>query len=97
MTPAARYRLGPLDGPRQRHTGPVTISTKKVTSTGTVLFNKTALGIGRAHAGATVDVIRQDQRLVIICDNRLIAEAVLKHGSRYQSANPRGRKVSAKS
>lgn len=71
MTPAARYRLGPLDGPTEGHAGPVTITTKTVTSTGTLLFNKTALGIGRAHAGAAVTVIRQDQRLVVLRGNRV--------------------------
>lgn len=89
--------MGPKDGPADRPTAPVTITTKKVTSTGTVLFNKTALGIGRVHAGKTVAVIRQGQRLVILHDSRLITEAVLKHGSRYQSANRTARKVSAMS
>lgn len=97
LTPGDRYDLGPKDGPTGRPVATTTITTKTVTSTGTILFNKTALGIGRAHANKTVTVIRQGQQLTIISDSRLIAEATLKHGKRYQSANPNGTKVSAKS
>jgi transposase InsO family protein len=97
LTPADRYDLGPTDGPAGRPVATTSITTKTVTKTGTILFNKTALGIGRAHAGKSVTVIRQAQRLTIIGESRLIAEATLKHGSRYQSANPTSKTVSAKS
>ena len=97
LTPGDRYDLGPKDAPTGRSIATTTITTKTVTRTGTILFNKTALGIGRAHAGKSVTVIRQAQRLTIIAESRLIAEATLKHGNRYQSANPQGKKVSAKS
>lgn len=97
MTPAQRYRLGPLDGPADRHTGPVIITTKPVAPNGTIAIDRISLGIGRAYAGSTVSVIRQDQRLIVIHDDRLIAEADLKRGIRYQSANRNGTKVSAKS
>lgn len=97
LSPGDRYDLGPQDGPTGRAVATTTITTKTVTSTGTILFNKTALGIGRVHAGKPVTVIRQGQRLTIISDSRLIAEATLKHGKRYQTANPNGTKVSAKS
>lgn len=97
LTPAARYDLGPKDGPTDRAVAATTITTKTVTRTGTILFNKTALGIGRAHAGKTVTVIRQGQRLAVICESRLITQATLKRGNRYQSTNSNGRKVSAKS
>ncbi len=42
-------------------------------------------------------MIRQDQRITVIHHDRLIAEIDLKRGLRYQSANPHGRQVSAKS
>ena len=93
LTPQGRYDLGPKDGPTGRAIATTTIATKTVTRTGTILFNKIALGIGRAHAGKTVTVIRQGQRLTIIGESRLIAEATLKHGRRYQTANPNGQKV----
>jgi transposase InsO family protein len=97
MTPAQRYQLGPLDGPHNRAAGPLTITTKPVAPNGTIKIDKTSLGIGRAHAGTTVSVIRQDRQITIIRGNRLITEAKLKRGLRYQSANRNGRKVSAKS
>lgn len=89
LTPGDRYDLGPKDGPTGRPVATTTITTKTVTATGTILFNKTALGIGRTHAGKNVTVIRQGQRLTIISDSRLIAEATLKHRSRYQPAAPK--------
>lgn len=97
MTPAQRYRLGPLDGPLERHTGPVTVATKPVAPNGTIKIDKISLGIGRAHAGTTVSVIRQDRRITIIHNDRLIAEADLKRGLRYQSTTRTSRTVSAKS
>jgi transposase InsO family protein len=97
MTPAQRYRLGPPDGPTDRCVGPLTITTKPVAPNGTIAIDRTSLGIGRAHAGTTVSVIRQDTPITIIRGQQLIAEADLKRASRYQSANPTGRKVSAKS
>ena len=97
MTPAQRYRLGPLDGPLDRTPGPVSIATKPVAPNGTIKIDAISLGLGRIHAGATVTVIRQDQRITVIHHDRLIAEADLKRGLRYQSANPNGRQVSAKS
>ena len=96
LTPHDRYDLGPKDGPNGRSSAAVTISTKNVTKTGTILFNTTALGIGRAHAGTTVTVIRQGQRLVVIHDSRLIAEATLKHGPATNQGTQR-KTVSAKS
>lgn len=96
LTPAQRYELGPIDGPDGLSAPPTTIATKNVTATGTVLFNKTAVGIGRRYAGTTVTVIRQGQRIAIIDDHHLIANLVLVRGSRYQSAN-RATMVSAKS
>jgi transposase InsO family protein len=95
MTPAQRYRLGPLDGPTDHAPGPVMITTKPVAPNGTIAIDRVSLGIGRAYAGQSVSVIRQD--LTIIHNERLIAEAVLKRGIRYQSANQNGTKVSAKS
>lgn len=97
LTPHDRYDLGPKDGPTGRSNSKTTMSTKTVTKTGTILFNTTALGIGRAHAGKSVTVIRQGQRLSIISESRLIAEATLKHGNRYQSAHPTRKNVYAKS
>lgn len=96
MTPAQRYRLGPADGPADRHCGPLQITTKPVAPNGTIAVDRISLGIGRAHAGATVSVIRQDQQLIVMHDDKLIAQAHLKRGTRYQSANPSGRTVSAK-
>ncbi|WP_341928027.1 DDE-type integrase/transposase/recombinase [Nocardioides psychrotolerans] len=97
MTPAQRYRLGPLDGPIGRASGPVSIMTKPVAPNGTIAIDRTSIGIGRAHAGTSVSVIRQAQRITVIGHERLITEIDLKRGLRYQSANPNGRKVSAKS
>lgn len=97
MTPDQRYRLGPLDGPTGRTTGPVQITTKPVAPNGTIAIDRVSLGIGRAYAGATVSVIRQDQHLIVIHHDRLIAEHTLTRGIRYQSANQTSKNVSAKS
>lgn len=97
MTPAVRYRLGPLDGPLGHQPGPVTITTKPVAPNGAIKIDGTSLGIGRAHAGQNVTVIRQEQQITVIHNNRLITEATIHRGLRYQSANPNGTKVSAKS
>lgn len=97
MTPAQRYRLGPLDGPHDRTAGPLTITTKPVAPNGTIKIDTISLGIGRAHAGATVSVIRQDRQIIVIHDRQLIAQAELKRGLRYQSADRNGRTVSTKS
>eukprot|EP01032_Pedospumella_encystans_P037875 gene37875-42900_t len=71
--------------------------TKPVAPNGTIAIDRTSIGIGRAHAGTSVSVIRQAQRITVIGHERLITEIDLKRGLRYQSANPNGRKVSAKS
>lgn len=97
MTPAQRYHLGPLDGPLNRAAGPVTIMTKPVAPNGTIKIDTISLGIGRTYAGDSVTVIRQDRRITVIHQDRLIAQAELKRGLRYQSANHAGRTVSAKS
>ena len=97
MTPAQRYQLGPLDSPDGRNTSPATIATRTVAPNGTINFNHTGIGIGRRYAGATVTVIRQEQRIVVIDDHHLIAEFSLTRGRRYQSANKHAKKVSAKS
>lgn len=97
MTPAQRYRLGPLDGPTGHHRGTLTITTKPVAPNGTIKIDKTSLGIGRAYAQHSVTVIRQHQHLIVLHQDRLIAQATLKRGSRYQSATRTARQVSAKS
>lgn len=97
MTPAQRYQLGPLDSPDGTHVPPATITTKTVGTNGTITFNQTSFGLGRRYAGATVTVIRQDQRLAVIDDHHLIAEFTVIRGRRYQSANKHAKQVSAKS
>lgn len=97
LTPAQRYRLGPLDGPTGHTPGPLTLLTKPVAPNGTIAIDRISLGIGRAHAGKTVHVLRQDQHLIVVHHDRLIAQATLQRGIRYQPATRNDKKVSAKS
>ena len=103
MTPpfrgiSASTRPGAVhDSPDGSNTPPATIATRTVAPNGTINFNNTGIGIGRRYAGATVTVIRQEQRIVVIDDHHLIAEFSLTRGRRYQSANKPANKVSAKS
>jgi transposase InsO family protein len=97
MTPAQRYQLGPHDGPDGLNAPPTTLAIKTVASNGTIVFNKTNVGLGRRYAGTAVTVIRQGPRIAVINDHHLIADFVLTRGHRYQSANKHAKQVSAKS
>lgn len=97
MTPAQRYRLGPLDAPADTHASPVQITTKPVAPNGTIAIDRISVHIGRAHARASVTVIRQDQHLIVLREQKLIAEIDLERGIRYQSATKFATQVSAKS
>jgi transposase InsO family protein len=101
LSPAQRYRLGTIDGPSDRLTPPLIITTAKVAPNGAIKLNKTSVSIGRRYAGSHVTVFRQGPQTVIFggaTGNQLIAEFQLKNRAGYQSAHPRPRgKVSTKS
>ncbi|MEQ6903852.1 IS481 family transposase [Nocardioides sp. YIM 152588] len=97
LTPAQRYALGDKAAPAGPVEAPLHLTRGKVAVNGTVTIHRTRVGIGRAHAGKTVTLFRRGTRVTVFDSNRLVVEFDLKSRAGYQSANPRGRKVSAMS
>lgn len=89
LSPAQRHALGP---PASPHPGPLppqtTITTAKVSASGCVGVLGHLVGLGRAHAGTTVTLIRQDRHIAAFTDHHLVGHIDLKPGPRYQRAKP---------
>ena len=85
LTPAARYTLGPKDGPGDQPTPwPVIIKTATVSASGCIGVDGAELSVGRKHTGHTVTVIRQHRQLTVLVGNQLIAEHTLTGHRGYQ-------------
>jgi transposase InsO family protein len=88
MTPAERYKLGPLDGPGQSpQPWPVIIKTATVSTSGCIGVDKHLLGIGRRHAHNQVTLVHQHRQIAVFAGNQLIAEFTLTGRRGYQPKN----------
>lgn len=89
MTPAARYQLGPIDGPGPDPAPwPLAIQPATVSASGCIGVDKHLLGVGRRHAARTVTVIRQHRHIAVFDDNQLIAQFTLNGHRGYQAKQP---------
>jgi transposase InsO family protein len=89
MTPAERYALGPHDGPGDQPTPwPVKITTATVSTSGCIGIDKHLLGVGRAHAGKTLTLIRQHRQITVFDTNEFLADYTLRGHRGYQPKNP---------
>jgi len=89
LTPMERYRLGPKDGPGTAPIPlPVEITQHKVAANGSIGVDSNQRGIGKTHAGKTVQVVRQGTKVVIIDGHHHLASFILNGRKRYQSVNP---------
>ena len=89
LTPAARYALGPIDGPgSEPDPWPVVIKTANVSASGCIGLDKHLLGVGRAHASRTVTAIRQHHEIAVFDANQLLAEFTLTGRRNYVPRRP---------
>ena len=58
--------------------------TRTVSATGVNRFSGTSIGLGRRHAGATVEVFWQGDRLTVLINDTVVASLTLDRSVRYQ-------------